>query len=82
MATQQQSIDIFLETIDIIVMYLNDGHVLFLEGFDPKGRRHQGGDLLNLSRETGEATLDCNNLVVVLGWGGRIHQRLSKILFV
>lgn len=61
--------DLFLEYIDIVVIFLEDGLIAHLPGYDSKGRIHESGDLVKVDRvdiEAGKTTQPA----VILGWGG------------
>ncbi|KAK3923481.1 Argininosuccinate synthase [Frankliniella fusca] len=58
--------DLFLEKVHLVVLFLflHDGCVRIYDDYDPHGRRHEGGDILELEREWEDEKKTC----VVLGF--------------
>ncbi len=64
--------DLFLEDIDIVVIFLRDGFIAHLPGYDSKGRVHESGDLVHVDRGVIEAGKGIQP-AVILGWGGKYN---------
>lgn len=64
MATQYSN-DLFLEDIYLIVIFPTDGTLIDICDSDPAIRKHNGGDIVYVERESEED----KELAVVLGWG-------------
>jgi len=68
-AASHFSPDLFLEWIDIVVIFLSDGVIEIVDKFYSRGRVFESGDLVQFSRST-----ECGQEkepAIVLGWGGK-----------